>query len=332
MAKAPITVKTASVLAFERKLATSDAVMYAGCWQGNDWQPIRIQEKAVRGTISNRLKNAITSDPAKLDTEIQKANLQRVDVAALPANADTLQVKFTLRVLGNLSTPSVCNDRIYQDALQQVIDGYISEHGFTELARRYACNLANGRFLWRNRVGAEKIAIKVKGSQTWEFNAHDYPLRGFDAKDAQLNALAQEIEKGLRGDSFVLLEVEAQVLSGAGQEVFPSQELVLDSNSSKSRLLYQVDNVAGMHSQKIGNALRTIDTWHPKVDELGAIAVEPYGSVTSRGVACRQPKDKMDFYTLLDNWVTKGQKPEADQQHYVMAVLIRGGVFGEKSE
>lgn len=41
---------------------------------------------------------------------------------------------------------------------------------------------------------------------------------------------------------------------------------------------------------------------------------------------------KLDFYTLLDNWVTKGMKPDVKQQHYVMAVLIRGGVFGEKSE
>lgn len=54
-----------------------------------------------------------------------------------------------MRVLGDLSIPSVCNDRQYQDALQQVIDGYIREYGFTELARRYATNLANGRFLWR---------------------------------------------------------------------------------------------------------------------------------------------------------------------------------------
>ncbi|WP_407436413.1 type I-F CRISPR-associated protein Csy3 [Lelliottia sp.] len=332
MAKAPTAVKTASVLAFERKLATSDAVMFSGHWQSERWQPIRIQEKAVRGTISNRLKNAVASDPAKLDSEIQKANLQRVDVAALPADADTLQVKFTLRVLGNLSTPSVCNDRIYQTELQQVIDSYISEHGFAELAHRYATNLANGRFLWRNRIGAEKITVKVKGSKLWEFDAHDFALRDFTAKDDQLKELTKEIEKGLCGKGFVLLNVEAQVLLGAGQEIFPSQELVLDSNSTKSRLLYQVDNVAGMHSQKIGNAVRTIDTWHSYVDELGAIAVEPYGSVTSRGVACRQPKEKMDFYTLLDNWVTKGQTPDVDQQHYVMAVLIRGGVFGEKSE
>ncbi|MTD39642.1 type I-F CRISPR-associated protein Csy3 [Erwinia sp. CPCC 100877] len=334
MVKAPTTVKTASVLAFERKLATSDAIMLAGCWQGSDWQPIRVKEKAVRGTISNRLKNAITNDPVKLDAEIEKANLQRVDVAALPADTDTLKLIFTLRVLGNLAVPSVCNDRAYQDELTGVINGYVEEHGFSELARRYATNLANGRFLWRNRVGAEQIQVRVTGKegQVWEFNAHDYSLREFSAEDGALNALAQQIAQGLSGQSFVLLTVEAKVRLGAGQEVFPSQELVLDSNSSKSRLLYQVDEVAGIHSQKIGNALRTIDTWHPKVGKYGAIAVEPYGSVTSRGTACRQPKDKMDFYTLLDNWVVKGQKPDVEQQHYVMAVLIRGGVFGEKSE
>lgn len=333
MAKAPVSVKTASVLAFERKLATSDAMMYAGNWQSDHWQPIEIQEKAVRGTISNRLKNAISSDPAKLDAEIQKANLQRVDIAALPADADTLKVVFTLRVLGNLSTPSVCNDMAYQDALQQVIDGYINEYGFGELARRYATNLANGRFLWRNRIGAEQIQVNVAASgQEWIFNSHNYSLREFEQEDASLSQLAAIIEKGLSDQEWVMLTVEAQVRLGAGLEVFPSQELVLDSNSSKSRVLYQVSGVAGIHSQKIGNALRTVDTWHPKVEELGAIAVEPYGSVTSRGVACRQPKDKMDFYTLLDNWVTKGMKPDAAQQHYVMAVLVRGGVFGEKSE
>lgn len=333
MAKAPVSIKTASVLAFERKLATSDAMMYAGSWLGDSWQPIDIQEKAVRGTISNRLKNAIASDSTKLDAEIQKANLQRVDTAALPVDADTLKVVFTLRVLGNLATPSVCNDMAYQNAIQQTIEGYISEHGFTELSRRYAANLANGRFLWRNRIGAEQVQVSVSAQeQTWVFNSHDYSLREFSQNDDAIASLAALIEKGLSGQAWVMLTVEALVRLGAGQEVFPSQELVLDSNSSKSRVLYQVAGIAGIHSQKIGNALRTIDTWHPKVDELGAIAVEPYGSVTSRGMACRQPKDKLDFYTLLDSWVTKGVKPDVEQQHYVMAVLIRGGVFGEKSE
>jgi len=114
------TVKTASVLAFERKLANSDAQMFAGSWfdfnEPAKWQPIEIQEKAVRGTISNRMKNAASTDPTKLDADIQKPNLQRVDVAALPFDADTLKLRFTLRVLGNLSSPSVCNDQDYQAA------------------------------------------------------------------------------------------------------------------------------------------------------------------------------------------------------------------------
>lgn len=267
-----------------------------------------------------------------MDAEIQKANLQRVDVAALPLNADTLKVTFTLRVLGNLSMPSVCNDQEYQHALQAVIEGYIDEHGFGELAARYAENLASGRFLWRNRVGAEAVTVRVTGSKVWEFNAQDYSLREFSQPTGALAELADEIARGLSGENFVLFQVDAFVRLGHGQEVFPSQELVLDSNSQKSKVLYQVNGVAAMHSQKIGNALRTIDTWHSQTSELGAIAIEPYGSVTSRGIACRQPKDKLDFYTLLDRWVIKDEKPPVEQQHYVMAILIRGGVFGEKSE
>mgnify|MGYP006179460297 CR=1 FL=1 len=52
---------TASVLAFERKLDPSDALMYAGSWEQrhsrDGWQPIDVREKSVRGTISNRLKS-----------------------------------------------------------------------------------------------------------------------------------------------------------------------------------------------------------------------------------------------------------------------------------
>lgn len=334
MAKA--TLKTASVLAFEKKLANSDGMMFAGKWQQKEsWQPVVIKEKAVRGTISNRLKNTLASDPLKLDAEIQKANLQRVDVAALPADTNTLKVVFTLRILGDLATPSVCNDQAYQAELTKVINGYVEQHGFNELAARYAENIANGRFLWRNRIGAESIEVHVKqGEKNWVFNAHSYNMRSFTQPNGDLAELADAISEGLAGKSFVLLNVEAFVRLGNGQEVYPSQELVLDSNSKKSKLLYQVDGTAAMHSQKIGNALRTIDTWYPHAEDpdMGPIAVESYGSVTSRGLAYRQPKQKMDFYTLLDNWVTKGEAPAVEQQHYVIATLIRGGVFGEKSE
>ena len=67
--------KTASVLAFERKLSNSDALMYSGKWQNRDnnatWAPIQIKSKDVRGTISNRLKAAIKNDPTKLNAELK---------------------------------------------------------------------------------------------------------------------------------------------------------------------------------------------------------------------------------------------------------------------
>ena len=136
----------------------------------------------------------------------------------------------------------------------------------------------------------------------------------------------------LAGNRHVLLQVTAFVRVGTGQEVFPSQELILDKASTgKSKTLYHVDDVAAIHSQKIGNAIRTIDTWYDGAQDLGPIAVEPYGSVTTQGKAYRQPKQKLDFYTLLDDWLLKDKVPAVEQQHFVMAVLIRGGVFGDAS-
>ena len=335
---------TASVLAFERKLDPSDAVFHAGRWddraQSHAWQRVTIKPKSVRGTISNRLK-AKDQDPAKLDAAIENPNLQTVDVAALPAEADTLKVQFTLRVLGGAGTPSACNSAAYQAKLLATVQGYVQQHGFGELARRYAANLANGRFLWRNRAGAEQVEVTVEQMQngqaahTWSFDALALNTRAVGAINTEakgLDVLGQAMAAGLTGSQHVLLRITAFVRQGAGQEVFPSQELILDKDSAgKSKTLYHVDGVAAIHSQKIGNAIRTIDTWYEGAEELGPIAVEPYGSVTTQGKAYRQPKQKLDFYTLLDHWLLKDQVPPVEQQHFVMAVLIRGGVFGDAS-
>jgi CRISPR-associated protein Csy3 len=324
------TLTTASVLAFERNLDISDAFF----WQTNSAddkqrvETIEVVEKSVRGTISNRLKSAVANDPTKLDAETEKANLQKVDAASLQPENDTLIAKWSCKVLPFTGKPNVCNNQDYQKALTDVVDAYLAEHGVSELAKRYATNIANARWLWRNRVGAESIAITVKcGDKTIDFeDAKNFGLNDFDQKDGSLSELSSLIEKGLLGEEFIILYIEAKAIVGYGQEVFPSQELILDTGKTKSKVLYQVNGKAGMHSQKVANAIRTIDTWYP--DAEFAIAVEPYGAVTTMGTAFRQPKQKQDFYSLFDNWILKNEKPSVEQQHYVMAVLIRGGVFG----
>ncbi len=236
------TLTTASVLAFERKLDPSDALLHAGRWSERDtgnWQPVPIREKSVRGTISNRLKTR-DRDPAKLDASIQAPNLQTVDVAALPADADTLRVRFTLRVLGGAGTPSACNDAEYQAKLLATVQNYVSEQGFAELGRRYAANLANGRFLWRNRVGAEAVDVRIarlqngEAIQSWMFDGLALPLRNF-AAHTEVDSLGQVIADGLAGKGHLLLEVVAFVRIGDGQEVFPSQELILDRGDKGAR-------------------------------------------------------------------------------------------------
>jgi CRISPR-associated protein Csy3 len=334
---------TASVLAFERNLDISDAFLS----QTNSENtvnpvvtPIIVNEKSVRGTISNRLKNAIANDPAKLDAEIEKPNLQKVDVAALDADNDTLTVKWSLKLLPFNGEPNVCNNPEYKERLMQVVNEYVTTHGLGELARRYAVNIANARWLWRNRLGAESIDVEVtyangQGRTILNFeNSHEMSLNDFSVTENNAQAvedLANLIEQSLSGNKVQIVYIEAKARIGYGQETYPSQELILDTAKEKSKVLYvnnDVDNHAGMHSQKIGNAIRTIDDWYEEEPKF-PIAVEPYGSVTTLGKAYRQPKNKIDFYTLFDNWVINGEVPETAQQHYVMAVLIRGGVFGK---
>lgn len=338
--------ETASVLAFERNFDISDAILSQKKQADKDSTPVLITEKSIRGTISNRLKNAIASDPVKLDAAIQKANLQTVDVAMLDNQNDTLLIKWSCKVLPFRGIPCVCNNMEYQEKLQSTIQNYIAKHGFAPLAKRYAINILNGRWLWRNRMASDHINMTISSSQLKKpiivEDVKRYSLNSFDYSDNEIEALAKLIEAGLTGPDIVMFEVQAELMMGLGQEVYPSQELILDNSKNKSKVLYAKLNKAmqgqnnkeqnstgqaAIHSQKISNAIRTIDTWYREQAEF-PIAVEPYGAVTTMGHAFRPPKKRSDFYTLFDKWLLDDQEPEIEQQHYIIAVLIRGGVFG----
>jgi CRISPR-associated protein Csy3 len=331
----------ATVLAFEKKLVPSDGYFYGTNWEkrsSEKGEKIKLIEKSVRGTISNRLKPAIASDPLKLNAEVEKPNLQKVDSCALGESQDTLCVNFTLKVLGGIEKPSASNGRTFNESYPKVAQEYVERTGFKELAKRYATNIANARFLWRNRVGAEKVevVVKINNEQELIFNAKDFSLNKFDSTDLKLQILASKIAEALSGKAeFLLLEISSYALIGRAQEVYPSEELVLDKGKGdKSKILYHVNNVAALHSQKIGNAIRTIDTWYAEFAENGSnpIAAEPYGAVTNLGKAFRNPKDKSDFFTLFDRFALGDKLANENEEHYVMAVLVRGGVFGQSGK
>jgi CRISPR-associated protein Csy3 len=335
--------KMASVLAFEKKLVPSDAFLYGTSWETRkDYStPLILNEKSVRGTISNRLDKKLQNDPLKLDAAVDKANLQVVDSCALGLNQDTLKMHFSLKVLNNAGIPSACNSEAFQNSLSLVVQEYIQREKFKELGLRYALNLANGRFLWRNRIGAENIEIVVKVpslGKTWSFDALSLSVKNFDCDNEDVIELGNYIAMALAGEiNFLILEIDAYAQIGNAQEVYPSEELVLGkgkNDKEKSKILYEINGMAGMHSQKIGNAIRTIDTWYPEIEDttIGPIAIEPYGAVTTLGRAFRTPINKKDFYTMFDKFAWGEKLTSLDDEHYVMAVLVRGGVFGESSK
>ncbi|AOT10858.1 type I-F CRISPR-associated protein Csy3 [Pseudoalteromonas luteoviolacea] len=336
------TIKLPSVLAFDRKLEPSDGIMFSGDWQdiGNDkkWQPIELFERRNRAVKSNFTQEVLEDEEA-LQKQIAEANLSWGDDGSLNHGQDTLRLSFSLRVVAGIQNPTVCNNVEFESRFNEVIAGYVQDD-LQELAARYAYNIANGRFLWRNRVNAQQLKILVGTSELsnkLKFNAYDFPLSGTTTNDKDVAQLAQLILAGFKGEKNTVLKVEAFAQLGDAQRVWPSQEMVLNSaKGEKSRHLFSLngvqgkDNVAAMHCEKIGNALRTIDDWYPKFEQTNKpIAIEAYGSVTQRGVAYRSTRN--DFKTLLLKWLsseTSSQLTEQDK-HFVVAMLIRGGVFGE---
>ena len=335
-----------SVLAYEKKLVPSDGYFYGTSWeQRQDYSVLELKEKSIRGTVSNRLIGV----KLKKALSIGNANLQTVDACFLSQMQDTLRLDFTLKILPMIGQPSACNKRDFQDNSLRLVKEYIHDYGFKELAKRYAWNIANARFFWRNRIGAERIEVIVRydNKESVTFDAFKFPLDNFNQDNLDqsqieaFNKLKDEIAHTLCGERpYLLLTIEAYALVGKAQEIYPSEELPLDKlkTSRKSKVLYEVKGQAAMHSQKIGNALRTIDTWYGEESqsEQWPIAIEVYGSVTNEGCAYRTPDEgRNDFYSLFDQYFTNqdmGSEFSDEQKHYVMAMLIRGGIFGVEKD
>ena len=331
----------ASVLSFRRQIDPTDALMYSTDWDSRHSleDPIGLLEKAVRGTASHRVADVnakgVPIDPLKIQVALSNPNLQTVDHATLPHTADTLKVRYSLKILGGTGAPDACNSDDVSKRLPEMIAEYQKEAGgFSTLGCRYAANVANARWLWRNSSGAEAIEVvvqKIENNhvvQTWVFDAADVALGTFRNLSAEVRSLGEDFAMSITQGGFNLYRVTGYVRLGAGMGVYPSQCLTTGTKGEggKGKTLFQISGQAAMTSQKIGNALRSIDTWHGQ--DVGPLAVEPYGAVTSKAQAYRSSK-KTSFYGLFDKWLA-GEDLLLDEKHFVVAVLIRGGVFGGK--
>jgi CRISPR-associated protein Csy3 len=174
-------------------------------------------------------------------------------------------------------------------------------------------------------------------------------------------ALVEGIRGALAGETGPYrITVTGEGMIGPGQEVFPSQEFIDPARrtgaaaSNKSRHLAYVDATVGVgkdarsvrqaifHPQKIGNWIRRIDDWYDDDATFGPIAVEPYGMMLDRFNAARWPSKQKDLYSHLDDKrlprlieaveAAESRAALPAEAHFVMACLVRGGVFSAESQ
>lgn len=360
-----------NMLAYQRSLELSEGMMFGltqaaidkadnkGTWLDAALEAgrfVEVREKGARGQSSHA--NAKTKD-----LKPGASNPQIVDVAHLPGETDHLLIAFSMKVMPNVMAPSATDDPSVALGLAAFVERYAEAGGLAVLAERYIANIANGRFAWRNRGIAEEAKVGI----SWLDADHVERFVAFDplALDLETMADRDDLTDALVGSSTEDLDALISLFAGAlagkntltvragflgrimpGAEVYPSQEYVREeSKKNKSRHLSSVRRFAGgeaieaatLHNQKIGAAIRCIDDWHDDSELAGLpVPVNPYAGVQELNKSLRHPEGKNDFYSLR-------KKPQAawnglidgvitDDAHFIVANLVRGGVYGQKPE
>lgn len=352
MAKSTTLSLETGMLAFARSVQITEGLFFATTSADAErLTPIEVLEKGVRGQTSQ--DNA--KDKAGL------SNPQSVEYAIVPQGHDGVQLSFSVRFMPHSLKPHACDKTDVGAAYVRFASAYRSAGGFGTLALLYLWNIANARFAWRNRFQSDAMSVRVEGEGAGVLIFNPFKL-SLDTPATQADLVAS-LSQGAEADLDAVIAGIAHGLSNAdqeayslrvswnatmepGQEVFPSQEYIRDEKADKqlSRVFAKLPTFhagrqmmqASMHSQKIGAALRHIDIWHGSESHEAPIAVNPYGGVQETSDVLRDPKSKRSFYDLrakaedLITGIEAAKSPEeiTGDAHFVMANLIRGGVFG----
>ncbi|MCU4414462.1 type I-F CRISPR-associated protein Csy3 [Acinetobacter sp. WU_MDCI_Axc73] len=343
-------------LSLQRGTVVSDAAFFNLFDNEQQTQtPLNVMYHGIRGTqnvAGNKEKGAATGNSAAREV----SNIQLTESAKLQPEAKLLvkwdfrfiDLSYVLFASASKAGADKSEEYNFRQAFLNFVNRAKESDGLKEVVRRYVRNIVNGRWLWRNRIVAESITIQVTAPdspETYSFDALSYNLKSFDQSSEQEQKLADILLKGITGESTsATLHIEAIVDFGmGGVEVFPSQNYLEDKPKGFSRSLYQLNPVkpqrnvndnqylgqAALRDQKIGNALRTIDTWYPAFDDNDKkpIAVEPNGANLEGQIFYRVGKEKVSAFDILKE--VDELDPNSEKGMFLIACLIRGGVYSE---
>jgi CRISPR-associated protein Csy3 len=350
-----------AVLSFQRCMVISDGLMYS-IRRFEFGKPINVVRHGIRGTINISAKAERERLIAQQEKGQKKSNnvtnIQITETAKTDPDSEGVAIRFVLRPIDLNYSLFACageSGASVRDGIELFIKKAKSSEGLQEVCRRYARNILNGRWLWRNRIlgSSIKITIVIENGDTKTIfvdNALLIPLNTFGDYNEQEIVLGRTLAECFIGNKNAVFTVEAMVSWGpqAAVEVFPSQNYTKGKPEGFARPLYKIGKperyssgdpdsftdtrvmgLAAIRDQKIGNAIRTIDTWyenHAEVDR--PIPIEPNGASLDLMAFLR--KTTSTASSLLKNIAQIN--PDSDDGMFMIAVLIRGGVFGESEK
>lgn len=347
--------KSPAVLAFQRGIDISDGMFFNVDENGNE-TPLMVNRHGIRCTQNVNKKSTKDESVASAATAEEVRNLQITDSAKTSSDAVGINVRFGLKIMSlDNALHSIADAKgkggvdltAFKASIVDFNNRSKGSNGLSEVARRYARNLANGRWLWRNRNRAINIEVLVKVFdkshdlvEELKFDAFSISINDFDDYSLEENKLSKYLKQSLEGDSRLFYEVTANMDLGYNptSEVFPSQMFLgegkKDGNAS-SKALYRINPVAwdgsdvgeigqaAIRDAKIGNALRTIDTWYDNGESVRPIPVEPVGANITDQCFYRQGKKSAFEYIKMLNEID----PNSPDGMFMIASLIRGGVY-----
>ena len=306
----------------------------------------------------------------KSEKNPRNANLQSVEKATLPIGYETLSVEGHISFLANTAQSCMSNDPAFMATYTPYHQHFTEQGGWQLLAERYVMNMVNGRWLWRNRSqvaqadnGKLSINLSYQAGNTKQTVSITVDALGIPAREclkidsigdagirAKLEELRDHIAAALSAQGAdawkqgLRVNLSAKAVIGGGATVYPSQEFATNKDKdSEGREISKIlakrrintdQYQAILHEQKIGNAIRTIDTWYDA--DLGdnrAIAAEPYGVVTTESIVYRDNKKARHFYNIIDKLdkelIRLQKNPQlTGDDYFFMSIIVRGGVLG----
>ncbi|WP_058120161.1 type I-F CRISPR-associated protein Csy3 [Photobacterium kishitanii] len=343
-------------LAYERSIHPSDVCFFT-IWPNGNKAPLSFMSRTALGQMETAsLAYDTKGKPKKTVTPeaLAQGNPHQMDFCSVPFGAEHIECIFSVSFSSELRKPYKCSEPEVKNTLIELVKLYESKIGWDELAGRFLTNICQGKWLWKNTKKAYQLNIEIK-PWPWKNNPvlfedirTNYSTYSDCQSDTKWTELKQLIINAFSSkDGLAIFEIKAQLTLPTNAAIYPSQAFIEKNQKEKkhqSSRIFQHTSINGQTSPiigcyKAGAGIFMIDDWYPNAEE--PIRIGRFG-VHQQDVTCyRPPSTHQDLFSLLEQSekyiaLLKNRKkiPQKtiNELHFLMANLIKGGLFQHKGE